>query len=76
MGPRYRAPGSFEKPVDGEPRGSYLEGVLGDDFVGLVPAWSDTHEPEHLRRRENARARADAARVIVGEPRVVAIASP
>ena len=53
-----------------------LEGVLGDDFVGLVPACSDTHEPEHPRRRGNARAGADPARVIVGEPRIVAIASP
>ena len=63
--------------VDQSTAGRASKGVrLGDDFVGLVPAWSDTHEPEHPRRRENARARADAARAIVGEPRVVAIASP
>ena len=54
----------------------HLEGVLGDDFVGLVLAFSDTHEPAHPRRRGTARARAEAARATVGEPRAVAIASP
>ena len=49
MGPRYRAAGSLKslKMV-------HLEGVLGDDFVGLVLAFSDTHEPEHPRRRGTA----------------------
>eukprot|EP00621_Florenciella_sp_RCC1693_P004989 CAMPEP_0182533720 /NCGR_PEP_ID=MMETSP1323-20130603/14233_1 /TAXON_ID=236787 /ORGANISM="Florenciella parvula, Strain RCC1693" /LENGTH=121 /DNA_ID=CAMNT_0024743639 /DNA_START=88 /DNA_END=449 /DNA_ORIENTATION=- len=26
-------------------------GVLSSDFVGLVPAYSDTHEPVHKQRR-------------------------
>jgi len=49
VGPRYRAAGSLKslKMV-------HLEGVLGDDFVGLVLAFSDTHEPEHPRRRGTA----------------------
>ena len=49
MGPRYRAAGSLKslKMV-------HLEGVLGDDFVGLVLAFSDTHEPAHPRRRGTA----------------------
>ena len=29
-----------------------LEGVLSGDFVVLVRACSDTHGPEHTRRRE------------------------
>jgi len=49
MGPRYRAAGSLKslKMV-------HLEGVLGDEFVGLVLAFSDAHEPEHPRRRGTA----------------------
>ena len=49
MGPRYRAAGSLKSL-----NMVHLEGVLGDDFVGLVLAFSDTHEPEHPRRLRTA----------------------
>ena len=40
--------------VDQSTAGRASKGVLGDDFVGLVLAFSDTHEPEHPRRRRTA----------------------
>ena len=34
--------------VDQSTAGRASKGVLGDDFVGLVLAFSDTHEPDEI----------------------------